>query len=62
MKYYLAIIKADSQALNVYDDINSAMEYFHSELSYAYNQKIKTTCVILDILGNKICSEVVDVN
>ena len=61
MKYYIAIIKEDSQAMNAYEEINNAMESFHSELAYAYSTKTKTTCVILDELGNKICSEIVDI-
>ena len=60
MKYYVVIIKADSNSIFAFGTVESAKERFHSELAYAYNQHISTTCVIIDSLGNKIISEIAE--
>lgn len=57
MKYYLVIIKADSQAINVYDSQDAALSAFHSEMAYAYNAHINTTCIVTDTYGSQIKRE-----
>ena len=49
--FYLTIIKEDSQAINKYEDFETAMTNFHSEMSYAWNAKIKTCCYITNEIG-----------
>lgn len=57
MKYYVIIIKVDSQAINVYDSQDAALSAFHSEMAYAYNAKISTTCIVTDTYGSQIKRE-----
>lgn len=57
MKFYVIIIKADSQAINVYDNQDAALSAFHSEMAYAYNAHINTTCIVTDTYGSQIKRE-----
>lgn len=54
MKFYLITIKADSQAITAYDTRETAMYAFHTEIAYAYNAQIDTTCMIVDTTGRTI--------
>lgn len=51
-KYYLVIIKTDSQAIVAIDSLDEAKANFHHEMEYAYTAKIETTCMIVDKHGN----------
>lgn len=53
-KYYLVIIKDDSQTVYAYDDIVDATGAFHSEMAYACAQKINTTCILTETYGSQI--------
>jgi len=55
--FYTIIMKSDSQAIFKFDTKAAATEKFHSELAYAYNQGISTTCVVMDIQGAVYKSE-----
>ena len=57
MKHYVAIIKDDSRDLFEFEDRASAMERFHQEMAYAYNQKATTLCVVLNANGGSMESE-----
>lgn len=57
MKYYVIIIKADSQAINAYDNQDAALSAFHGEMAYAYNAKIETTCIVTDTYGSQVKRE-----
>lgn len=60
-KFYLVIIKADSQAINAYDNQDAAMVAFHNEMAYAYNAHVETTCVLTDRAGSQIKREMYSV-
>ena len=49
--FYTIIMKSDSQAILKFDTQAAATEKFHSEMAYAYNQGISTTCVVMDNAG-----------
>ena len=49
--FYTIILKSDSQAIFAYSTQAAATEKFHSEMAYAYNQAISTTCVVMDVHG-----------
>lgn len=53
MKYYLITIKQDSQSINAYDTQNAALAAFHTEMAYAYNSGIETTCIVTDKFGSQ---------
>ena len=55
--FYCIIMKSDSQAIFAYSTKAAALEKFHAELSYAYNQAISTTCVVMDNNGAVYKSE-----
>lgn len=55
--FYLVIIKADSQVINKYENQDSAMSALHSEMAYAYNAHIDTTCMVTDAYGSQIKRE-----
>ena len=48
---FYCIILTDTQAIFAYETQAAATEKFHSELAYAYNQAISTTCVVMDKNG-----------
>ena len=48
---FYCIILTDTQAIFKFDTLAAATEKFHSELAYAYNQAISTTCVVMDKAG-----------
>jgi len=54
---YFTIIITDTQAIFRYETLAMAAEKFHSELSYAYNQNIKCTCIVIDEHGAVYKSE-----
>ena len=45
---FYTIILTDTQAIYAYPTQEQAEERFHSELSYAYNQHILCTCMVID--------------
>lgn len=51
--YYVVIIKQDSQSINAYETIDSALGAFHTEMAYAYNSNIDTTCIVTDRFGSQ---------
>ena len=53
MKYYLITIKQDSQSINAYNTQNAALAAFHTEMAYAYNSGIETTCIVTDKYGSQ---------
>lgn len=56
--YYLTIVQNDStQAVYSYQDIDSALASFHSELAYRGDGRNKTLCVIIDDKGELIKTE-----
>lgn len=48
MKYYTIIIANQIPQIFAFDDLKAAGEYYHSQLSYAYNQNITTTVMVVD--------------
>ena len=48
---YYTIIITDAQGIFCYDSLSAATEKFHYELSYAMNQRITCTCVVMDRHG-----------
>ena len=50
--FYTIIIKADSQSIFKHETSNEAMEKFHNEMAYAYNQHIATTVMVVDNIGH----------
>lgn len=60
--YYVAVIKDYSRIINEYATKDQAMEIYHSELTYAYNQKINTSVYLLDKYGSKPTFERADFN
>ena len=55
--FFTIIIQPTTQAIFKFDTKAAATEKFHSELAYAYNQGISTTCVVMDIQGAVYKSE-----
>ena len=55
--FYTIVMKSDSQAIYKYATEDEAIEKFHHELDYAYNQHISTTCVVMDVHGANHKSE-----
>ncbi len=54
---FFTIIITDAQAIFRYDSEKAAMEKFHSELAYSYNQNRACTCVVMDSHGAVYRSE-----
>lgn len=54
--FYTIVINT-AQAIFAYETMDGATEKFHSELSYAINQHIHTTCVVMDSHGAVYRSE-----
>ena len=54
---YFTIIITDTQTIFRYDSFAGAAEKFHSELSYAINQNINCTCIVMDSHGTVYKSE-----
>lgn len=52
--FFVTIIKDDSQAITRYNEVEAAMSAFHSEMAYAYNAKVATTCYVTDKYGHFI--------
>ena len=55
--FYCIILKSDSQAIFAFSTQAAAAEKFHSEMAYAFNQSISTTCVVMDTHGAVYKSE-----
>lgn len=56
--YYLTIVQNDStQAVYGYQDIDTALASFHSELAYRGDGRNKTLCVIIDDKGELVKTE-----
>ena len=53
-KFFLTIIKDDSQVITKHDTEDAAMSAFHSGMAYAYNAKVDTTCYVTDKYGSFI--------
>ena len=49
--YYTTIIKTDSQVITKYDTYEGAMESFHTEMAYAYNQRLNITAYVTNVYG-----------
>lgn len=54
---YYTIIITDTQAIFRFENLTAASEKFHAELSYAMNQGIACTCVVMDRHGAVYRSE-----
>ena len=54
---FYTIILTDTQAIFGYNSLSGACEKFHTELAYAYNQHIATTCIVMDKHGAVYRSE-----
>ena len=54
---FYTIILTDTQAIFAYSTKAAALEKFHSELAYAYNQGLDCTCVVMDRQGAVYKSE-----
>ncbi len=54
---FYTIIITDTQAIFAYSTQAAATEKFHTELAYAYNQHIATTCIVMDKHGAVYKSE-----
>ncbi len=54
---FYAIIITNTQAIFGYETLEGACEKFHTELAYAYNQHIATTCIVMDKHGAVYKSE-----
>lgn len=53
--YYVIIIQnSDTQAVYVYESLDTALSVFHSELAYRAEGRFSTTCVIINGIGETI--------
>lgn len=53
--YYLVIIQnQNTQAVYVYESLDTALSVFHSELAYRGEGRNSTTCVIINAIGETI--------
>lgn len=57
-KFYVIVMKDDSQAITGYATQNAATSAFFSEMAYAYNAGIDTTCIVCDRFGIQYKKEV----
>ena len=55
--FFTIVIQFNAQSIYRYETITQAIEKFHTELSYAYNQNLKCTCVVMDKHGAVYKSE-----
>ena len=55
--FFTIVIQFNAQSIYRYETITQAIEKFHTELSYAYNQNLKCTCVVMDEHGAVYKSE-----
>jgi len=55
--FFTIIIQPTSQAIFRYDTKAAAMEKFHTELAYGYNQGLSVTAVVMDSQGAVYKSE-----
>lgn len=53
-KFYVTLIKEDSQIITMETDRDMAVAKYHHEMWYAHTQKIKTTCYVTDDRGTYI--------
>ena len=52
VKYYVAIVQnGNTQALYAYDNVDVALEKYHSELSYHAKSRNSTLCLLFDQTG-----------
>jgi len=57
--FYLVKIQNDTTVgIFKFDDLDSALSAYHSELAYRGDMRKKTICVILDAQGFTYCREV----
>lgn len=54
MKYYLVVLKSDSQSVTAYTTQDGALAAFHHEMEYAITAHIATTCIVTDTYGSQI--------
>ena len=54
---FYTIILTDTQAIFGYETKAQAIEKFHTELAYAYNQGTSCTCLVIDKQGAVYKSE-----
>ena len=45
--FYTVIMDANTQTIYAYGTKRGALERFHSEMAYAYNQNLDRTCLVL---------------
>lgn len=51
-RYYVAIVQnGNTQALFAYDNIDTALEKFHSEMGYHESTRNSTLCLLFDQTG-----------
>lgn len=58
MKYYVIIIKDDSEAIFKYETKNSALSKLHEEMKYALDMDINTSVCVTDKYFTQIKKEV----
>lgn len=53
-KFYVIVIKSDSQSILPYTTQDEAMDAYHSEMAYAYRTHMPVTCGVTDTYGSVI--------